>query len=356
MKIDGGLLLVFIMVLALIPGAHGEDYVTPESGGYQLHITIDYQPGGHIAVFKAWYEDLDPIGHKWEKITNQVNSWFENYVLIPTALAPTYEDMIEHKIGGPGGIYYYNEFGKLVAAGHSNQCEEGLTSCQATCVDTLTDPNNCGSCKNTCDDGDACTIDTCEGGGCVYTPIVCDDNDACTEDACVGNGECENTPMVCGDGETCIDGVCEAYPTCDDGIQNGDETDVDCGGSVCPACPTDQCVADNCDNSNVNLCDASCGGPFGDGHCFTTTEGSGACLADYYCGSGPTCTSSADCPDGVCITGDCCGYNECRPVSDFCSTDRVSMVMSAEMSTTPHDGPTGASLGPQENEVNSEGE
>ncbi len=27
-------------------------------------------------------------------------------------------------------------------------------------------------------------------------------------------------------------------PTCNDGIQNGDETGVDCGGSSCPACPT----------------------------------------------------------------------------------------------------------------------
>lgn len=27
-------------------------------------------------------------------------------------------------------------------------------------------------------------------------------------------------------------------PTCSDGVQNGDETGVDCGGSVCPACPT----------------------------------------------------------------------------------------------------------------------
>ncbi|MDY8134847.1 PKD domain-containing protein [Aquimarina sp. 2201CG5-10] len=28
-------------------------------------------------------------------------------------------------------------------------------------------------------------------------------------------------------------------PTCDDGIQNGDETGIDCGGSVCPACPVE---------------------------------------------------------------------------------------------------------------------
>ncbi len=30
----------------------------------------------------------------------------------------------------------------------------------------------------------------------------------------------------------------EPDPTCTDGIQNGDETGVDCGGSSCPACPT----------------------------------------------------------------------------------------------------------------------
>ncbi|PTM14892.1 MAG: hypothetical protein DA408_00965 [Bacteroidetes bacterium] len=29
-----------------------------------------------------------------------------------------------------------------------------------------------------------------------------------------------------------------AAPTCTDGIQNGDETGVDCGGSTCPSCPT----------------------------------------------------------------------------------------------------------------------
>lgn len=32
-------------------------------------------------------------------------------------------------------------------------------------------------------------------------------------------------------------------PTCDDGIQNGDETGVDCGGPDCDACPTGSCDA-----------------------------------------------------------------------------------------------------------------
>ncbi|MGB1205129.1 MAG: hypothetical protein ACPG5B_05755, partial [Chitinophagales bacterium] len=51
---------------------------------------------------------------------------------------------------------------------------------------------------------------------------------------------------------TCFDGMmngdetdvdcgganCDACPTCNDGMMNGDETGVDCGGATCDACPT----------------------------------------------------------------------------------------------------------------------
>lgn len=52
----------------------------------------------------------------------------------------------------------------------------------------------------------------------------------------------------CNDGiqngnETGVDcgGDCLVCPTCDDGILNGDELDVDCGGTNCPACPPEDC-------------------------------------------------------------------------------------------------------------------
>ncbi len=45
-------------------------------------------------------------------------------------------------------------------------------------------------------------------------------------------------------------------PTCDDGVQNGDETGVDCGGSTCPACPTCDDGIQNGDETGVD-----CGGP-----------------------------------------------------------------------------------------------
>ena len=51
--------------------------------------------------------------------------------------------------------------------------------------------------------------------------------------------------------------VCAPCPTCDDGIMNGDEEMVDCGGSECPVCPT-------CDDGLMNgdEDDVDCGGSF----------------------------------------------------------------------------------------------
>jgi hypothetical protein len=71
----------------------------------------------------------------------------------------------------------------------------------------------------------------------------------------VANATCTSPcgPASCTDGiqngnETGVDcggPDCPACPTCSDGIQNGDETGVDCGGSSCPACP--------CTGENVTL-------------------------------------------------------------------------------------------------------
>ena len=66
-----------------------------------------------------------------------------------------------------------------------------------------------------------------------------------------GSSETTNFCVTSGGGPTCSDGIqngdetgvdcggstCPACPpTCDDGIQNGDEEGVDCGGSSCPPC------------------------------------------------------------------------------------------------------------------------
>ena len=56
-------------------------------------------------------------------------------------------------------------------------------------------------------------------------------------------------------------------PTCTDGIQNGDETGVDCGGANCPACPEPTCddgiqngdeTGVDCGGSSCASCPATC--------------------------------------------------------------------------------------------------
>ena len=76
------------------------------------------------------------------------------------------------------------------------------------------------------------------------------DCDPCsTGSTCAVDSDCESG--------VCVGGICQE-PTCTDGVQNSDETDIDCGGAVC--------------------------GP---------------------CNSGSTCAVDLDCESGVCVGGIC---------------------------------------------------
>ena len=60
-----------------------------------------------------------------------------------------------------------------------------------------------------CDDGDACSTETCVVNVCHRTRKVCKDNDLCTTDACV-QGACVATPLSCDDGASCTTDSCVA--------------------------------------------------------------------------------------------------------------------------------------------------
>ncbi|MEE9211896.1 MAG: hypothetical protein V3U29_04500, partial [Phycisphaeraceae bacterium] len=61
-----------------------------------------------------------------------------------------------------------------------------------------------------CDDDNACTTeDTCSKGKCVGgPPLDCDDGDPCTIDSCDPELGCLSTPIECPEGEICVDGEC----------------------------------------------------------------------------------------------------------------------------------------------------
>lgn len=85
-------------------------------------------------------------------------------------------------------------------------------------------------------DGNACTEDLCASGvasnpptaagrGCGTAGMLCDGAGACVE--CVRGSDCATG--------VCVGGRCQSA-SCSDGIRNGTETGVDCGGT-CPLCP-----------------------------------------------------------------------------------------------------------------------
>ena len=92
------------------------------------------------------------------------------------------------------------------------------------------------------------------------------------------------------------------YPgvACDNGVRDGDETGVDCGGPSCPAC----------DGTNGGLKNGA-GGPCGsDDNC-----AQGLTCQNNTCTSPVGCASDLNCPSGqTCVGGTCSTTSPCLPV------------------------------------------
>jgi hypothetical protein len=192
-------------------------------------------------------------------------------------------------------------------------------------------------------DGNDCTVDSCAGGNPQSDPAaagtpcddgggaVCDGNAACVQ--CLSDTDCTDPTPTC----DVATGTCIS-PACDDGTQNGDETDTDCGGSCLPCdvgqtcavnadCTTmicngsSQCANPSCNDGqqNGNETGIDCGGgvcpgcPVGQG-----CGGSDAnCTGSSYCdmttnlcaskkNQGAACSVPIECQSGQCIDGFCC--------------------------------------------------
>lgn len=116
-------------------------------------------------------------------------------------------------------------------------------------------------------------------------------------------GKCRaNLPngTICAGG-TCQDGAC-APPSCNDGVKNGKETGVDCGGPDCPRCPNGQgCVSrDDCRSAmcdlQVSICgpcksSADCGeDQSGTCYCYESVKGEKICAKGYQPAGVTSCT------------------------------------------------------------------
>jgi hypothetical protein len=133
----------------------------------------------------------------------------------------------------------------------------------------------------------------------------------CPKPRKVCNGHC------CATGEHCVNGRCRAVQqqqpepqpqptptpeaTCTDGAQNGNETDVDCGGPTCPKCAEGKrcSVATDC---ATGVCSGGvCVAP-------PPTCSDDLCGAQHNCpacANGKACAGGADCASGHCSGGVC---------------------------------------------------
>lgn len=205
-----------------------------------------------------------------------------------------------------------------------------------------------GECKalgSWCDDGNACTIDTCdeESGQCkheIITPEKCDDKNPCTDDICDPQKGCISIPNEkgCDDGDACtvndhcVGGKCVpgdpllcgtsgsnpcAVSKCDKAKGCVEESAPD--GALCD--DGDACtVGDKCDKGkcvgNIVVCDDKnpCTNDFCDpkvGCVFVNNND--------LCDDGNACTMGDSCVNGVCVGGQpttCSDGNPCT--EDLC--------------------------------------
>jgi hypothetical protein len=106
-----------------------------------------------------------------------------------------------------------------------------------------------------------CSKRQCDGSGNVVTvpdpgDIPENDLNGCTVEDCD-----DSTPPSAPAGTACPNGACDGLghcATCNDGVRNGNETDIDCGGPDCPGCDGEPCAGDPAGCQSGHCVDGVC--------------------------------------------------------------------------------------------------
>ncbi|MFO0660653.1 MAG: hypothetical protein U0165_12605 [Polyangiaceae bacterium] len=155
-------------------------------------------------------------------------------------------------------------------------------------------------------DNNECTQDRCTENGVTHTPVAlgttCNNNDSAG--LCNASGACVAclVDADCGADATCSQGQCFSS---DDGIKNGTETDIDCGGTSNQTCGDakqclqhSDCYSGLCESGIcVGCTDGVTNGGEGDIDCGGTCE--------QKCNVTQHCNVGADCASGVCTDNAC---------------------------------------------------
>ncbi len=190
----------------------------------------------------------------------------------------------------------------VCAGGQKKSCDDGNPCTKDSCdLKTAKCINDALAVGATCDDGDKCTSgDVCSGGKCKPAKLIdCDDGNACTIDSCAAaTGKCghnnKNDGLKCGVNGKCVSGKCVLDKGCK-GKQDGATCD---DGNPCTA--NDSCLGGGCAGGTNKVCDDS--DPCTKDFCDITN---GKCAAKAGADSKP-------CDDGnQCSVGDACKGGKC---------------------------------------------
>ncbi len=185
---------------------------------------------------------------------------------------------------------------------------------------------DCGRLTTPCDVGGACegapdcTSGACRDAKCIEVQPA--DNSQNNDETDV---DCGGTKApACDDGKKCLvpadckstvctGGICQA-PSPTDGVKNGDETGKDCGGAKAPKCPTGEgCVGDgDCDNVKCDPATKKCLGPTNEDGIKNGDETGVDCggpTAVKKCAPGDGCNATSDCDNVLCDTT----AKKCKP-------------------------------------------
>ena len=125
------------------------------------------------------------------------------------------------------------------------QCDDACPGGQRDCGD-----GTCAECCGDadCDDGDACTLDTCDRstGRCAHAPVACDDGNDCTTDACDPAAGCTHANV----GEAT---PCNTAPGGERGFCDGRGACVQClSPRDCPE-PKGRCQVATCEGNTCGV-------------------------------------------------------------------------------------------------------
>jgi len=178
----------------------------------------------------------------------------------------------------------------------SPSCDDGIV-CTTDSCDTTPVTGGCKHVNNTvsCNDLDPCTtLDKCASGVCVGGPAAkCDDGIACTDDTCKAGTGCQFAPLT---GTTCNDGNdCSTGDHCEAGACKAT------GGKICDPL-TNPCQKNKCDNTTG-------------GNCLAVDDDAAKCRTDL-------CHDFSQCSGGVCPVGVVINCDDANPCTiDDCDPE-----------------------------------